>query len=346
MSIRTIVLTIILITILSIALIISLYKQTKTPEEVLIIFCAGSLKIPIEEVAKVFESKYGRIEVRIEPSGSVEAVRKVIDLGKRCDVLAVADYTLIPQYMVPNYTKWYIAFASNSIVLAYTNRSKYSNIISSDNWYKVLMKSDVRYGFSNPNKDPCGYRAVMILALASILYNDSNILSKLIINNTNIKMKVINNKIHLYVPSDFKPRNNLIVRDKSIDLVGLLEAGILDYAFEYKSVAIQHKLLYVELPVQINLSDPSYNDFYSKVIVHILCNTTKERAKVGQAIVYGITIPSTVKNYKYAIKFIQLLLSNVGKQIFQKLGQPFLKQIMGYGDIPDELKHYIKEVEA
>jgi len=39
--------------------------------------------------------------------------------------------------------------------------------------------------------------------------------------------------------------------------VALLEANAIDYMFQYKSVAIQHGLKYIELPKEINLSDPS-----------------------------------------------------------------------------------------
>lgn len=47
------------------------------------------------------------------------------------------------------------------------------------------------------------------------------------------------------------------VRQKAIELVAMVESGTMDYAFEYKSVAVQHGLKYVELPVEINLKDPA-----------------------------------------------------------------------------------------
>ncbi|OYT25993.1 MAG: hypothetical protein B6V02_02550 [Thermoprotei archaeon ex4572_64] len=63
------------------------------------IFHAGSLNLPLKELEQVFEEKYPNFDVRREASGSVEAIRKVTDLGKCCHVLAVADYRLVPKYM-------------------------------------------------------------------------------------------------------------------------------------------------------------------------------------------------------------------------------------------------------
>ena len=53
------------------------------------------------------------------------------------------------------------------------------------------------------------------------------------------------------------------IRPKEVDLVALIESNAIDYMFQYKSVAIQHGLKYIELPREINLSDPSLNDLYS-----------------------------------------------------------------------------------
>jgi len=39
--------------------------------------------------------------------------------------------------------------------------------------------------------------------------------------------------------------------------------------FQYKSVAIQHGLKYIELPKEINLSDPSKIDIYSSVSTYV-----------------------------------------------------------------------------
>jgi len=307
------------------------------------IFCAGSLKILFEHVAEVFKDKYG-VEVYIEAGGSVMAVRKVTDLKKVCDVVGVADYRLIPKFMVPEYADWYVAFASNEIVIAFTSKSRYSDELlkNPDKWFEILDRLDVRYGFSNPNKDPCGYRSVGVIALASLYYGNSSILEDLVLKKTNINASREGEVLHLYVPAVLKVSSgDLIVRPKEIDLVALLEAGALDYAFEYKSVAVQHGLKYVELPKQINLRDPAFRDFYSRVVLHILVGTSKEEEIAMAPIVYGVAVPKNSENPELGLKFIELLLSE-GKNMFESLGQPFLDEPLGYGNVPQELLRYVR----
>ena len=40
------------------------------------------------------------------------------------------------------------------------------------NWYKVLTRSGVDIGRSNPDTDPSGYQTVQMLSLAEKYYND------------------------------------------------------------------------------------------------------------------------------------------------------------------------------
>ena len=77
---------------------------------------------------------------------------------------------LIPTMMYPNYADYYVTFAKNHMVVVYTPQSKYSDTITSENWYEVLNSPDVKYVISDPNTDPAGYRAVMSVQLAERIY--------------------------------------------------------------------------------------------------------------------------------------------------------------------------------
>lgn len=332
----TIIATSLIITVLTISGNLTL--SPNTAKRSLVVFCAGSLYIPLENFKNVYEELNPDVEVILEPSGSLEAVRKVTDLGRRCDVLALADYRLISLYLIDNYTSWGVAFASNRLVLCYTNNSKYSDQINAENWYEILSMPDVKYGFSDPNKDPCGYRSLMAIGLASLQY-EKNILKNLVLDRSNIKAIEEDETLHIYVPANLEiDVATLEVRSKSVNLIALLETGALDYAFEYRSVAIQHNLKYIELSPEINLGDPKHDNFYAKVKVYILHNTDKEKIIEGASITYGVTIPSTAENSEDAIKFIQLLVSDTGRSIFESLGQPFLENPIYVGDVPVELR--------
>ena len=304
---------------------------------------AGSLRIPLDRVSSVFHSKYGD-NVRIKSSGSVQVVRSVTDLGERCDVVAVADYRLIPMFMVPKYTEWYVAFASNQIVLTFTDKSKYASWLEQhpDKWYVVLGMPGVRYGFSNPNMDPCGYRSVGVLALASLYYKNETILKEYILSKiSGSKAQMINGTLHVYIPATFSTSGNIVIKPKSVDLIALLESGSLDYAFEYESVAKQHKLKYVKLPKQVNLGDPTLDSVYGRVVVHILVGSDEEKSVTMKSIVYGVTIPKNAPHPEAALRFVELLLSDTGRKIFEDNGQPFLEHPIGYGNLPEGLLKYV-----
>ena len=303
------------------------------------IFHAGSLSVPLKQVAERFEEENPRVKVVLEPSGSVLAVRKITELHKTASILMTADYRLINDMMMPSYAEFNIAFASNKMVLAYTDKSRYADEINSENWFKILMRKDVKYGFSNPNDDPCGYRSPIVLALAEKYYG-LDLLKGLVIDKSNIIVKKSDGEYHIYIPKDFAPNpgSKLVIRSKSVDLIALLESGAIDYAFEYKSVAIQHGLKYVELPPQIDLSNPRFDEEYEKVHIYLFYGTDKQKEVVGKSIVYGLTIPKCAENRDLAIRFINLLLSDVGREVFEKNGQSLLDKFMVYGNVPRQIK--------
>ena len=66
------------------------------------IFHAGSLSVPLKQVAERFEEENPGVKVVLEPSGSVLAVRKITELHKTASILMTADYRLINDMMMPN----------------------------------------------------------------------------------------------------------------------------------------------------------------------------------------------------------------------------------------------------
>ena len=109
----------------------------------LTIFHAGSLSIPFDEVTKEFNKLHPNVRVEAEAAGSATTIRKVTELDKEADIIASADYTLIPELMFPEYADWYIAFACNRMVIAYTHKSQFSNEVNKDNWYEILQRDGV-----------------------------------------------------------------------------------------------------------------------------------------------------------------------------------------------------------
>jgi len=319
-------------------------RDNQTQEPVTLkIFHAGSLTVPFEEIEARFEEDFPNVDVQLEPAGSVQCVQKVTELGETADVVASADYSLIPNMMIPDYAEWYIVFAKNEMTVAFADTSNYADEITADNWYEILSREDVKWGFSNPNLDPCGYRTPMVIQLAELHYGSYTIFETLVEDNTDITVSaegdtfIIDSNME-----DLNPNTDKIsIRDKSVELVSMVQSGGLDYAFEYSSVAKQHDLDYLDLPSQIDLSEIQYTDTYNRVKVEKTSGTS-----TGKPIVYGITIPSNAEHPDIAADFIMYLISEQGQQTFVDLGQPPISPalINDMDKAPESLKEYLDEM--
>ena len=267
----------------------------------IVVFHAGSLTIPFAKMEEVFEARYPKVDILREGAGSRRCARKITDLKKPCDIMASADFTVIDQMLIPKYADWNIRFSTNRLVLCYTEKSKYANQINSQNWYEILSKKGVVWGHADPNADPCGYRSLMVLQLAEMYYRKPGLYQRLI---------------------DNRPREN--IRPKSVELIVLLQTGNMDYAWEYRSVAVQHELKFVELPDHINLGNYRYDDFYRQAVVEV---TGEEPGitikKKGKSCTYGVTLLKDAPNREAAIFFLRYMLDpQGGLKILQEMGQP------------------------
>lgn len=271
------------------------------PQGKLVMFHAGSLSVPFEAMEKAFEAKYPKVDLQREAAGSQACARKVTDLKKPCDIMASADYKVIDKLLIPGSADWNIRFATNQLVLCYTDKSKFAKEVNAKNWYEILQKKGVVWGHSDPNLDPCGYRSLMVLQLAEKYYKMPGLYDKMIAN---------------------RPKEN--VRPKSVELVSLLQTGNMDYAWEYLSVAVQHGLKYVVLPDEINLGNYKYDNLYQQAVVKV---TGKEPGTFmdmkGDSVTYGITMIKDAPNKEAAIAFLKYMLDpQGGLKVLKDQGQP------------------------
>ncbi|MFP4136700.1 MAG: tungstate ABC transporter substrate-binding protein WtpA [Candidatus Acetothermia bacterium] len=329
------------LTLIAVALLVplSIFNLWAEASTSLKIFHAGSLSVPLKRVAEEFEEMNPEVNVQLEAHGSVLAVRQVTQVGKRGDVVAVADYSLIPSMMIPDYADFYLQFARNEIVIAHTENSALSGEVSKENWYKVLADPDVRFGFSNPNMDPCGYRSLMVSQLAELHYSEVGIFDDLIVDNTDVTVKEEDGGYVLDTSEPLRPNTAKVsIRNKEVDLVSMLQSGGLDYAFEYRSLAEQHGLQFVSLPEEVNLSSTEHSEAYGKVSVR----TDDGDLKKAKPIVYGVTIPEGAPNPDLAREFVSFMVSEKGREIFSELGQPPIVPARGFGEVPEGLEELVE----
>lgn len=265
------------------------------------VFHAGSLSVPMALIEKAFEAQHPGVDVQRESSGSQKAARKISDLGKPCDIMASADYKVIDKLLRPRFSDNNIRFASNRMVLCYTPQSRYADIVTADNWSRILLKKGVVWGHSAPDLDPCGYRALMVLQLAEQYYHHPGYYKQALAN---------------------RPLKN--VRPKAVELVSLLQTGNMDYAWEYRSVAVQHGLRFIELPDEINLGNYQFDPRYAQASVEVSGKTPGSTMTMhGKSITYGITLLKQAPNPEAAVAFLAFMLDpNGGLKILADQGQP------------------------
>jgi molybdate/tungstate transport system substrate-binding protein len=277
----------------------------------LVVFNAGSLAYPFRELLVAFERAHPEVRGMQESSGSLEAARKLTELGKIPDVIAVADYGVIAKLLMPRHATWYVTFASNAMVLAYTDRSAGAGEITGENWWRILLRPGVRWGQSDPSLDPNGYRALMVCQLAEAHYRQPGLASRL--------------------REALLPR---YIRPSEAQLTGLLQAGELDYAWSYRSLAQTAGLKWVTLPPEVDLSDPKRAAWYAQARVRLPGSSLRATDSLefrGEAIVYALTIPTRAPHPELARWFARFVLSAEGRSILAKAGFRLLPEPMFVG---------------
>jgi molybdate/tungstate transport system substrate-binding protein len=107
-------------------------------------------------------------------------------------------------------------------------------------------------------------------------------------------------------------------------LIPLLESGGIDYCFLYKSNAEQYGVDYIELPDEINLGSPEYDELYQKVQIKFEHQRFGSVSLIrdGKTIYYGLTIPNNAPNPDLAVAMAKFILSGDGKVLFEEMNHP------------------------
>jgi molybdate/tungstate transport system substrate-binding protein len=297
--------------------------------------------VPMAQIEKEFEAANPDIDVEIQAHGSIQVIRHLTELGEDVDIVAVADYSLIPllmyQTMMPDgkpYGSWYIKPATNQLV---------------NNWYDIITRPDVRMGLADPRMDAVGYRTLMVTKLAESFYGVKDIMRNAVGKyfSTPISAIDLDSGTLITVPELLEPSaDRIYLRGASMQCIALLQSGDIDYTFEYKSVVAQQGLNYLELPPQINLGDKNYTENYRTVKVKLdfrrFKSVTPEFA--GLPIEYGISIANNSQKQEAAVRFLLFILGPDGQRIFNDNHHPPLipPECDNIEALPDLLKPLFK----
>jgi len=273
---------------------LALALPLRAQENVLVVFDAGSLAVPLRAALDTFAAR-AHVTIEQENAGSLETARKLTELHRIPDIIALADFEVFPRLLMPRYVTQYAQFARNRMVIAYTPRSKFAPEITAANWPDVLLHPGVETGRADPSRDPNGYRTLLALQLAESFYRRPGLEAKLL----------------AAIPA----RN---VRPDEVALVALVQAGEFDYIWSYESIAQAAKLSFLQLPPEIDLGDPAMAARYAGVSVRVAGNTPRDSLTFrGEPIVYGIAVPVDAPHKALAERFLSWLLSPDGARVLR-----------------------------
>ena len=206
-----------------------------------------------------------------------------------------------PTYLKNLSSNWAIGFASDQMVLAYSNATQTgpaaAKIISSgqhalstndtadwNSFFTSLTSGGVKVGISNPVSDPAGLRGWLVLEAAGHLNASGD--------------------QEAYASSLIGAKANVTGADAAA-LMASLQSGQIQFLFIYKSAAISHHLGYLALDRHLNLSDPNLASYYSQFKYSDSAGTS-----AASPIVLVVTVPSGSLSQTEALEFVGYLVRN------------------------------------
>jgi len=296
----------------------------------LIIYRAGSLTRTFEPLKQTFTCQTG-IQVTDVAMGSVDAARQITAGGQKADIYAPADYLNIDLLMKPaGYADFSIVFAHGRMVLAYSASGLAAKGLpipkAVGNWYEILTMPGVTIGGGHPFLDPGAYRGPMIFQLAEAFYKVPNLYNNL------LKHAVITGS----------------------DPTGTALGRVFDFQFTYEhnaraTASANPDYRYVDLPDEINMSDPAKDAFYRQnAVVAIPGLGTPQSTRTvqipGTHIAWGITILKASPNKENAIKFLQMLLGPTGTELLRENGPDPISPAFVSGKVPQSLRPFVSKI--
>jgi molybdate/tungstate transport system substrate-binding protein len=239
-----------------------------------------------------------------------------------------------------HYANFNIVFARGRMVLAYSVSGLAAKKLppiaepgtqgvpkAAAKWYDVLTAPGVVISGGNPFLDPGAYRVPMIFQLAAEFYKVPNLYNNLL--------------EHLMIPA----QNSRAVIGKDFDF----QFG---YEHNVRATAAQNPdYRYVELPDEINMSDPAKDNWYRQHAVVVLPGLGTSRGAQSipvpaAHVAWGVTIMNDAPHKENAIRFLQMLLGPAGTASLNENGpSPISPALISEGDLrklPAALRPLVK----
>lgn len=286
--------------------------------------------------AKLVEAaaKNAGVDANFVAEGSLAGARQIALVRNTYSLFVSVDPAVIEAVLAPDLASWYIALARDRMVLGYSAHTSDAALLA--NW-SVQISSDLAagdssgalnltrtvldhlfagngtFGITNPNTDPEGYRLLMELQLAGLLFYASP-----------------THYTDLLAAAEAAGR--VVTVGAGSALFSYVQSGQVDYDLAlYLSAAVGASISYVRLSPKVDLGDVNESSFYAQASVNVT-SSNRTITLLGAPIVLAATIPSDAPLPADAAHIILYLLSPQGRALMSGMSITPLSPALFYGN--------------
>ncbi len=283
----------------AIAVAASLFLPVAAQAETMLVAFAGAMGNVMNLHLGPAFGKAHQVEFRGDGQGAYALAHLIAGHQLTPDVFVSITPGPIEVLMKAGLVKKAYPVASTQMCIAYSPSSPYAKEFASGKtpWYKILQQPGVTFGRTDPQTDPQGQNIVFTLQLAERYYHQPGLAQKV--------LGPIENPKQIF---------------NEMSLLARLKSGQIAASSGYLSAVKSLHLPCVQLPPEINLSDPAYKkSWYDKAGFQLNVDG-KEKMVKPQPLVFYAAVPSTAPNPKLGEEFIQYMQSPEGQKMFRADG--------------------------
>jgi molybdate/tungstate transport system substrate-binding protein len=287
---------------------------------------AGTMEQVISrQIAPTFTAT-AEYSLDITRQSSVLLANRIASGELKPDVYISSDANVMQLVMGPannDRARWYLPILRSRTVIMHGTQSRFNNDIEAVRagklpWNELMQRPGLVLKRPNPTIDSGGYRAIFVFDLAERLYALPGLKQRVLGNDNNESQYFDRTK-------DFP-----LIRDGSIDVF-----------VTYITNPLVEGLPFLDLPEEIDQSNPSMQDSYATA------SYTNPRGQTfhGTYAAYAVTVPVAAANPTAAEAFVRLLLSEKGMTMFERAGFYRFKELRIVGDesaVPQSIRSLIK----
>ena len=273
-------------------------------QPVLAVAYAGSMGAVMDRALGPAIAREAQVQFQGRGAGAYALAHLLADRKLRADVFVSITPGPIEVLRQAGLVDVAVPVASTQMVIAYSPDGPHAAAFRAAAagrlpWYEVLRRPGVRFGRTDPSTDPQGRNIVFTMLLAQDYYHQPGMAAALL--------------------GDFQHNAAQIFAEPS--LLSRLQSGQIDASSGYLSAVLSHKLPYIKLPAQINLSDPAMQrDWYGKVHFSITGADGRAQQLSTQPLVFYAALLKNAADPHAGQAFIRLMLGAQGRKMFDAYG--------------------------